>query len=399
MTELGLARGAHGKHDATALTREAPESEGNTRWVLNVVGLVTVVGVIGMVGVLGGMPMPGGGPEEQREPGPGSPRNLVVPAALAQQKRAGPFWSRFDQAQQIDLRERDGVITVTPVIRLEEDGTMLIADTREAQVRRYAPSGELLLHFGSKGEGPGEFRHLTAAFTVAGGEILAFDMDGAVSRFDAEGTFLEKTRSRLGPIFAATKLNDDTAVVVGRLDGNVDGPLVHLYDVRSGAVLESFSKVPAHRPELDGAYAFTGFADVAVRDRTIAVLHALGTHIEYYGADGRFLRAVKIPYRHFRPLTSPMPVGKGQDVFRAWASTFSTASHLVWGANGTVYVQYFDLQDSAPAWRLLAMTPDGAPEFDEVDTPKLLAAAFHGPDLLFERLKAENPGQLSRVAF
>jgi hypothetical protein len=73
-----------------------------------------------------------------------------------------------------------------------DDGRIVVGERMALQVRIFAPDGSFLHAFGGAGEGPGEFRHLTALAPYRGDSIVAwdtrlkrlitFDLDGAHGR-------------------------------------------------------------------------------------------------------------------------------------------------------------------------------------------------------------------------
>jgi hypothetical protein len=71
------------------------------------------------------------------------------------------------------------------------------------------------------------------------------------------------------------------------------------YEPRAGAAKAGF----------ESAYAFTGFADVAVRGDTVAVAFALTDTIYLFRQDGTRVGTVPWTARHFRPLMQPAAMG------------------------------------------------------------------------------------------
>ena len=83
---------------------------------------------------------------------------LLLAAACADLPPASP--TTLDDAvvweTEIRLEESEAVINVAPRVVWAADGTLLIADDRETQIRRYAEDGRLLAAFGRRGGGPGQ---------------------------------------------------------------------------------------------------------------------------------------------------------------------------------------------------------------------------------------------------
>lgn len=74
----------------------------------------------------------------------------------------------------------------------QDDGTILIADVSEANVKRYSKDGRLRHVIGRRGRGPGEF--LEPRYPVINGhhEIVVGEANGQLSYFDSTGMFVDR---------------------------------------------------------------------------------------------------------------------------------------------------------------------------------------------------------------
>lgn len=81
------------------------------------------------------------------------------------------------------------------------DSSLLVVDPRMANVRRFSPTGELLMQYGSRGQGPGELTEPRDVAVSSGGFVFVSDLRGLnVYSFDsAEWIVLDQryTRPRL----------------------------------------------------------------------------------------------------------------------------------------------------------------------------------------------------------
>lgn len=294
----------------------------------------------------------------------------------------------------IPLEESAEVVNVTPKVTADPMGGFVVADSRETQVRLYSPTGDLVHHFASKGHGPAEFQRISAALRLPSGEFLVVDMGGKIAVFDSTGTNVVRTaRAPLGPLYEAALVNDTLVAFAGRSPGKASTSLVHLWSLRSDTIVRSFFPVPPAPKDLAGAYAFNGFANIAVRHDTVAVLFALSDTVYLYTIQGQPAGKINIPFKHFRKVQQPMPTNGPLEEFQGWAESFSSASHLFWAADGSFLVQYFDRSNMEPQWRLLRMSRDGQRLFEVRDTPQLLAVADRDPDL--SSLYFVQPGSLT----
>jgi hypothetical protein len=78
-------------------------------------------------------------------------------------------------------------------VRRIPGGTIALANDATKEIRLYDGSGEYLRSIGRRGSGPGEFIHVSLVPSGASG-FLAFDaLQQRLSRFDAEGRFLDQS--------------------------------------------------------------------------------------------------------------------------------------------------------------------------------------------------------------
>jgi hypothetical protein len=311
---------------------------------------------IGFIAVLAG-----GSACSSAAPGSGQPPLAAVEDVIE--------WRR-----SVELEETADVINVSPHVNIDPRGGYIVADRREARVRLYSGSGSLDAQFGGRGHGPGEFERVVAAVRLASNEILAADMSGRLTFFDSTGsTALRTQRLPLSPLYDLAVYDDSLVLLTGRIAGEEGSALVHVWNSRSGEVLRSFFQPSPSSPDLARAYTFTGFADVAVRRGTIAVSFALSDTLRFYDIQGRKLRQRAIPFRGFRPLRQAMPASNQREAIASWVEEFSSIAQIHWSADGTLYVQYFDMDGHEPVWRLVALQEPANVLFELLDSPRLLA--------------------------
>jgi hypothetical protein len=276
---------------------------------------------------------------------------------------------------RIELQGGPAISNTLPTVYIDPFGEFIVADLRETQIRRYSNTGRLLASFGREGPGAGEFRRLSAAVRQGDGNILGFDMGGTISVFDSTGVHKVDHATEVAPIYDVARIDDSRIAIAGRRIGSANGPLIHIWDNRSHHMLNSFFPVPPHAPQLDGAYMLTGSADVVSRGDTLAAVFARTDTLYLFHSNGTPIAKIKIPFRRFRAITAaPAPTASRQEIL-AWRQTFSTVSQVFWAPDGSFYIQYFDLTEVEPQWRLVHMTRQGRRLFDVADTPRLLAIA------------------------
>lgn len=328
---------------------------------------------------------------------------LVSLSACGKENRREPASTRLlasiEQAvtfqRDLRLEENQAVINVSPRVTPEADGSFLVSDGKEQQVRFYASDGRLLGTFGRRGSGPGEFQNVTRAVRLNDRSILAADMVGGLTVFDSTGTRVLRTvRTGLGPIYEVQVLDDSVVAIVGRQGGQLQSPLVHEWNLETGRVSRSYFPAPQGPPGLSGEYALTGFADLAARGDTLAVLFALQDTIHLFLRGGRQIGVVPVAFRGFRRLHEPLADNASPDGMRAWLESFSAATDVFWLNDGSFLVQYVDQERSDRLHSLLHMRRNGEPSWEVSHGPRLLAVAPDG-SLVFVKPGAEAPNQWS----
>jgi hypothetical protein len=285
---------------------------------------------------------------------------------------------------EITLDEPPNVLNVTPRVVADPRGGYIVADPSESRVRLYSPRGKLLTQFGGKGSGPGEFERVAAAVRSPTGELLTFDMNGRLTVFDPTGRrVLGIQQTPVAPLYHVALLDRNRVAITGRLGPLATSPLVHLWDFRRGRLVGSFFRPIPPTRDLESAYLFSGFTDVAVRHDTLAVLFALADTLYLYDLNGRARGRLPLPFTGYRRLREPMPRTFSPLARRRWIEGFSTASHVYLKSDGTILVQFFDTEQGQPQWRLLGMRRDGRPLFQIRNSPRLLALAGDANSLIF----------------
>jgi hypothetical protein len=280
--------------------------------------------------------------------------------------------------RDIRLEENEQVLNVFVYMERDPRGGFLVADPRENQIRRYDRDGRLLGHFGRRGEGPGEFDVLVRALPMRSGGVLAFNAFERGAVFDSAGRVERTFRSPMEMLYEARPLDDTLVLLAGRLPQRVptpDRPRLHVWNLPRGKVVRSF-----FRPRVSGrahmlAADVAGIVSMDVRHDTVAAVFSVIDTVYFFDLEGRALRKVPIPFRHFRPVSERRRLpGPDDDIVaaREWVGTFSFICHVWWLRDGTLLVQYQDRVGLEPHWRLLGMTGEGAPLFEAVETPYLI---------------------------
>ena len=75
-------------------------------------------------------------------------------------------------------------------IEVDQEGNIYVPDANQQNIRKYSPSGELLLTIGSTGTQPGQFGRPMSIALDGAGNIYAADQDTEVSKFGPDGRLI-----------------------------------------------------------------------------------------------------------------------------------------------------------------------------------------------------------------
>ncbi|HET7234322.1 MAG TPA: hypothetical protein VFJ16_30190 [Longimicrobium sp.] len=266
----------------------------------------------------------------------------------------------------------------------------VVADGGQTRVRVYSPSAELIWSRGKPGPGPSEFMRLRSAVRTAGGEVIALDNAGKLVVYDSAGNYRTTLRTGLMPTYGVRLLDPSTLLISGRRAGDLDSPLLHLFDLRTGSVRSSFFTTPPHPPRFDAAYRFNGWANAAVIGRdTLAVVFALSDTLYLHRFDGSPIGKLPLRLRGFRPIRTPAPRNDSPEAEIEWRNSYTTMSDVFPGPDHSLFVQYFNEKQVELAWGLARVRLGAGgieQEFDLPETLRLLGVSLPDYSLYFLRL-------------
>lgn len=299
--------------------------------------------------------------------------------------------SVFERVATISLEEGDTVINVTPDVVVQDDGSFLIVDGREARVRIYDASGRLEMQFGRKGEGPGEFGLPLTAMRNADGTMTVVDFSRGLLDFDSSGTgFLGASRPPIRPVYTARRLSDSLFLVAGIVGGSSSPRrLLHVWNSAADTISTSFFPTPGG--SLAGlASRNFGWVDIALRGDTVAAVSAFSDTVYLFAPTGRPLGRIPLPIQEFRRLQSYNPNASPAE-FDEWLASLHLLVDVHWMDDRTFLVQYQRPRGEDNEWNLLRTTTSGRRHFDLRNTPKLLAV--DGQRLIFVNPDSPTPNQ------
>lgn len=309
---------------------------------------------------------------------------------------------------EVELEESDAVINVTPLVYPDGEGGFLVADIREAQVRRYSSEGALDWFVGRRGDGPLEFRGPTVAVRLDDGRILVVDAPSRFVLLSSSGEELLATLSyEIGRVEGAAQLVEGEILVGGLqlraqvadpMVAQVSGPRLHVLDIQGDRISRSF-----FRPFSDlGAEiaALAGSVSFAVRSSRIAATALPKDTVFLFDLEGTELRKVPMPSDFFRPI-QPMGFADFQDPRKrtSWLESWDSVTDIEWLSDTELVVQYRSMEGTSQVWHLLGMTVDGERLFEWRGSPRLLANLPADRTVLLQSPNAMAPNKWSIARF
>ncbi len=119
---------------------------------------------------------------------------------------AMPFVSLQASEQDLEIRSekifelgKEGLLfgSIDSVCE-DDEQNFYVLDRMDSKIHKFSPNGKLLLSFGSKGQGPGEFQAPHDVFVAQNGNVFVSEDMAFVSIFDSEGKFIKRLSAERG---------------------------------------------------------------------------------------------------------------------------------------------------------------------------------------------------------
>lgn len=290
-------------------------------------------------------------------------------------------------------------------VALLSDGTVVVADGLNRELRAFDRQGAHQWTAGGGGDGPGEFSSLSGAYVIQGDSILAAGGGRVVSIFSPDGAYVRQFRMEAPPdgypggpmVMGATRRGSPvagglampdpepgyytTSLMVAFYDGDglraaAYGPLLHGEGV--------FLTVDAAGTYASSAVPMGRRAQVAVGSDAVAVTTQERFEIRVLDAEGRLQRIIRVS-------ADPAPVddnvrrryvedtglARSQNVF---APTLPALGRILYDADGQLWVEKYAPPYEGSSTRWWVFGRDGR-FAAEVSIPQGLALKAVGGDL------------------
>jgi len=167
-----------------------------------------------------------------------------------------PVWNAEADLRIGSLDDPDQALTALRpnLVSLREDGTLIVGQPQDGNVRVFRADGTLAATIGSFGQGPGEFGNMMISVGLLGDTIYASDFSqGDVEFFSVDGrairtqTYREPLPGERMPSPPFELLPGGDGITVPGRDLSRDGEFVHLLVDSAGAVLDTLFAYPTGR--------------------------------------------------------------------------------------------------------------------------------------------------------
>ena len=276
------------------------------------------------------------------------------------------------------------------------DGSVAVVDGSSREIRLFDETGAHLRSMGGRGEGPGEFRGPWLLWVLPGDTLWAgdylpwrfniFSADGVFSRSVTPDDFSLHTLVPPGGV-----LDDGTSVnVTQSMEGAGGGfatPINYLMIAHGpdGAVLDTIASLPG--PRLGSLPQFGGFLSplfdasslVAARSSTVAMTTALEPEVRLLDGEFQLRRIVRwsdpgreVTDAHVQAHREDYIAETGGPGSRGWnagneaqisdlrpvAELFPTASDLMIGRDGRLWLKHYVRPREEPSWMAFEASGD-----------------------------------------
>jgi hypothetical protein len=124
-----------------------------------------------------------------------------------------------------EIGSGDLILGDVPNLAQDREGNLYVPDIKAFKIHKFSPTGKLLLSFGQRGEGPGDFRRLHSVAISENNELMVGGWS-SLSVFDTEGKLKKKYNlSRLGYIFNIKYVGGNNILYIRLVDRNSPPPL------------------------------------------------------------------------------------------------------------------------------------------------------------------------------
>jgi hypothetical protein len=146
------------------------------------------------------------------------------------------FKSIFFLREVITLYQSKEIIGNVRKCQIDKDGYIWVLDSKMCKIKKYDRKGKLILSFGGKGEGPGEFFQ-PSSFTLDNGRIYVVDpFRRLVSVFSKNGKYENSFKIRDGREIKKLENRDEIIIAAPLLE---ESACLHIY-IKNGNLEKSF---------------------------------------------------------------------------------------------------------------------------------------------------------------
>ncbi len=194
-----------------------------------------------------------------------------------------------------ELEDKDPNLHFFEITDITKDisGNIYIIDMGNSKIKKFDRDENLLMMFGNKGQGPGEFIAPMSIDIDDQGNIWIADQIGVIQKFSMDGDFISSFRIPVRISFYVHFLNNGLyAYRTRHMEGEARGfgeltPLIKIYNQENNKIVE-FGKPEKYSNDLETFDGNHYYSDVD-KDNNFYLSFASQNRIEKYSQDGMLL--------------------------------------------------------------------------------------------------------------
>lgn len=317
---------------------------------------------------------------------------LICDISYAQKK----FDHYFNKLNSTPINDEEAILSEKIIVNSDKKNKLIISDFAQGKVFLFDQNGKLLESFGRTGRGPGEFEYLLSAKAL-NDTIYTVEFTGDLTFFDKENNLLKEDKIPLAPFSAATHLNTNQFLLLGKGLGENRIYLAHIYNSEKEIIEKSFFRAPpadAYGGVLN-ALGFLSISSYNPKKDIIASFISSYDTLYIHNTSGEIISKQKIPFQEFKSINNLKISRSIDDVSNTQMilSKISRIDKIIWIDNEHLLIQYYnrssDIGYNDYIFSLSLINVDSNVLFEIENTPILHTFLESTNTFLFQNKDAE----------
>ena len=235
------------------------------------------------------------------------------------------FNDAFQIIEKIKLSQEKELISAISDFKVDNEGNLWIADNKSYRIRKYNQKGKLILSFGRRGQGPGEFIRIQSFVFDKKRNIIYLISSNRINIFNKKGKFLKSFPSRLIKSF---KFLSDGSIIANEIEITEENKWYFLKKLNSNfKPIKSF--YPAHPLVYTHQFILAhAYFDIDLKDNIYAIQSEDYT-IYKFDSNGKLIKKFSKKGKYYIPPPFDFKVNKmDRRQMNKWLNSFSKITNL-----------------------------------------------------------------------